>query len=158
MNDITIRSATLQDLDTLLGFEQEIIKAERPLDPTIRQGAIHYYDLRELIQSDDAEVLVASRKGHLIASGYALIKKARHYLDHDAYAYLGFMYTHPDFRGQGINKKILQNLNEWAFSRGLSEVRLTVYDNNLGAIKAYEKAGFKRHLIEMRLVEPNNRL
>ncbi|WP_149277390.1 GNAT family N-acetyltransferase [Pareuzebyella sediminis] len=156
MNDIIIRNATIDDLEALLGFEKEIIKQERPLDPTIRQGEIHYYDLRKLIQSNDAAVVVAVHKNSPIASGFALIKEARSYLNHKQFAYLGFMYTKPEFRGRGINKKIVKNLYEWATSRGLSEVRLTVYEDNLMAIKAYEKAGFKKHLIEMRLVEPKD--
>lgn len=156
MNDIIIRNATRDDMEVLLDFEKEIIEAERPLDPTIRDGKIHYYDLGKLIQSDDAAVVVAEHNGNTIASGFALIKEARPYLDHTQYAYLGFMYTKPDFRGRGINKKIVTNLFDWARSKGLSEVRLTVYDDNLGAIKAYEKAGFKKHLIEMRLIEPND--
>ncbi|MGB5500466.1 MAG: GNAT family N-acetyltransferase, partial [Maribacter sp.] len=31
------------------------------------------------------------------------------------------------------------------------EIRLTVYDENHAAIRAYEKVGFKKHIIEMRL-------
>jgi len=40
---------------------------------------------------------------------------------------------------------------ERAFSRGVTEMRLEVYRDNLAAIKAYEKAGFSELLIEMRL-------
>jgi len=107
--------------------------------------------LEELISSDNAEVVVAISKSQIVSSGYALVKEAKPYLDHNEYAYLGFMYTHPDFRGQGINSKILDALQSWSHEKGLSEIRLTVYDENPGAIRAYEKFGFKKHLIEMRL-------
>jgi ribosomal protein S18 acetylase RimI-like enzyme len=29
-------------------------------------------------------------------------------------------------------------------------MRLDVYENNIAAIKAYEKAGFTKHMVEMR--------
>ncbi len=150
-NNIKIRKATIKDLSTLLKFEQEIVKAERPFDPTLRSGSISYYDLRELIESAEAEVIVAEMEGRLLASGSAVIKKAQTFLDHELYAYLGFMYTDPDFRGKGLNMSIIKELRQWAAKQGLSEIRLTVYDENVGAIRAYEKNGFKKHLVEMRL-------
>ena len=63
----------------------------------------------------------------------------------------GFMYTAPSFRGSGINARIIDVLKDWALTKGLREIRLTVYEDNLAAIRAYEKYGFKKHLIEMRL-------
>jgi len=45
VDQIITRTATLEDLDTLLDFEQGVIAAERPLDPTIKKGDIHYYNL-----------------------------------------------------------------------------------------------------------------
>lgn len=149
--DGIIRRATLEDLNVLLKFEQEIIKAERPYDPTIREDPVNYYDLRKMVLNGDACVVVASTNGKLVASGYAVPKRARHYLDHEYYAYLGFMYTDPNFRGMGINAKIVEELKKWSEQNGLSEIRLTVYSDNVPAIKAYEKVGFKKHLIEMRI-------
>lgn len=151
MNDFVVRKASLNDMQVLLSFEQGIISAERPYDPTIRQGTIHYYDIAELIKSKEAEVVVVEYKGRVIASGYAKIKSARHYLDHEVFAYLGFMYTHPDFRGKGVNQMVVDALRQWSETRGLKEIRLTVYDDNLPAVKAYEKVGFKKHIIEMRI-------
>lgn len=149
--DVTIRNATLEDLPVLLDFEQEIIKAERPFDSTLREDRITYYDLKQMILDEDSCVMVAESQGKVVASGYAIPKKARHYLDHEFYAYLGFMYTHPDFRGKGINAQIVDALKKWSVDRGFKEIRLTVYEDNLPAIKAYEKVGFKKHIVEMRL-------
>ena len=36
-----VRKATLDDLPTLLLFEQGVIEAERPFDPTIKSGDIN---------------------------------------------------------------------------------------------------------------------
>jgi len=153
MKEYTTRSASIKDLDALLDFEQGVITAERPFDPTIRKGSIRYYDLEELILSEEAEVIVIEYQNMIVASGYALIKKARHYLDHEEYSYLGFMYTHPDFRGRGLNKMVVDALSKWSEARGISEIRLTVYNDNAPAIKAYEKVGFKKHIIEMRIAK-----
>lgn len=153
MGDFIARKANLEDLEVLMEFEQGIIKAERPMDPTLASDPISYYDLSEMIMSEDSEVIVVVQNALVIASGYAKIKKARHYLNHDRYSYLGFMYTRPEFRGKGINKLIVDELRKWSAKKGLEEIRLTVYDDNVGAIRAYEKVGFKKHLIEMRLTD-----
>lgn len=153
MKNFLIRQAVESDLKTLLQFEQALIEAERPFDPTIRKGSLHYYDLKEFIVNKDAEVLVAVVDGQIVSSGYGIAKAARPYLDHKEYAYLGFMYTLPEYRGQGINGKIIETLTTWARGRGLEEVRLTVYDDNAPAIAAYEKVGFKKHIIEMRILQ-----
>jgi len=151
MEKFNIRPAKLDDLAILLQFEQGVIAAERPFDSTLAEDPITYYDLKELIISDEAKVIVVTFEDEIIASGYARVKRALHYLNHEEYAYLGFMYTHPEFRGKGINKSVIDALREWADSKGLKEIRLTVYEENIGAIKAYEKVGFKKHIIEMRL-------
>lgn len=153
MSNFLVRTARLEDLKVLLEFEQGIIKAERPMDPTLAKDPISYYDLSELIYSDEAEVVVVEYDTKVIASGYAKIKKANDYLDHEFYCYLGFMFTQPDYRGKGVNKLIVDELVKWSVSKGLQEIRLTVYDDNVAGLKAYQKVGFKKHLIEMRLTD-----
>ncbi|MCL6275185.1 GNAT family N-acetyltransferase [Muricauda sp. 2012CJ35-5] len=146
-----VREAVLEDLPILLQFEQELIKAERPFDVTIRQDPVSYYDIKQMIIDSNACVLVVEINNTIVSSGYAIVKKARHYLDHENYSYLGFMFTVPEFRGKGLNARIIERLKEWSFDRGLNEIRLTVYEDNIPAVKAYEKVGFKKHIIEMRI-------
>jgi GNAT superfamily N-acetyltransferase len=150
MEQIMIRQATLRDLDILLGFEQEIIKTERPIDPTLKPGLISYYDIRAMISEPDVRVMVAETEGKIIASGYVRIQKAEPYLRHASFAFLGFMYVVPEYRGRGINSRIIESLTAWAEEQGITETRLDVYCKNLTAIKAYEKIGFVPHMLEMR--------
>ncbi|MEM9077914.1 MAG: GNAT family N-acetyltransferase [Bacteroidota bacterium] len=149
-----IRDATLEDLPILLEFEQGIITAERPYDPTLGEDPLSYYDLREMILDKNTCVIVAEADEKIVSSGYAKSKKARHYLDHENYAYLGFMFTHLAYRGMGINALIVDELVKWSKAQGFIEIRLTVYEDNIPAIKAYEKVGFKKHLVEMRIPRP----
>lgn len=151
MNEVIIRTARVTDLEMLLAFEKAIIEAERPFDETIRSGDdVHYYDLRELIESQDAEVVVAESGSEIIASGYARIEASEKYLKHSRHSYLGFMYVVPEHRGKGINKLIVDALESWSVSRGVLEIQLEVYCENLTAIRAYEKAGYSRLILQMR--------
>lgn len=151
MNEIITRTATLADLDTLLEFEQGIIQAERPFDSTLKNGHINYYDIAAMILASHVEVVVAETGSEIIGSGYARIEDSKIYLKHPKHAYLGFMYVKPEYRGKGVNKKVIAALQQWAIGRGITEFRLDVYNDNLPAVKAYEKIGFSKHLIEMRM-------
>ncbi|MDA9775481.1 GNAT family N-acetyltransferase [Algibacter sp.] len=146
-----IRIATLKDLTVLLRFEQGVIEAERRFDPTIKEGEVTYYDISELITSPNSEVFVAEIENEIVASGYAKIKTDRHYLKHKKQGYLGFMYVSEDHRGKQLNKYIIDALMQWCKSRNIFEIRLDVYDDNIPALSAYQKVGFKKHMINMRL-------
>lgn len=151
MEDINIRRARPDDKPRLLGFEQGVITAERPFDSTLKPGVIHYYDLDSLMHSEDSVLVVAEINAEPIGCGYALIKSAQPYLVHDRYGYLGFMYVNPEFRGQGVIALILNALKSWCTEKGITEIRLEVYEGNLPAINAYRKSGFDKHLVEMRM-------
>ena len=145
------RLATLDDIPTLLEFEQGVINAERPMDPTIKNGDINYYDISELITNDTSDVFVVEMGSEIVSSGYAKIKDDRHYLKHSKIGYLGFMFVPEKHRGKGLNKLVVDVLLKWCKERDIFEIRLDVYDENPSAIRAYEKVGFKKHMINMRL-------
>ena len=149
--DITIRKATLNDLDILLSFEQGIVQAERPFDLTLKEGEIHYYDLASMISAPHIYVVVAEYGAEIVGSGYARIEDSKIYLKHPKHAYLGFMYVKPEYRGKGINNMVVETLKQWSIAQGITEMRLEVYNSNLPAIKAYERAGFSANLLQMRM-------
>lgn len=151
MKEIHIRPAVLEDLPVLYDFEQGIVQTERPWDKTLKPDPINYYDIRAMIESTDTEVIVAVSGTEVIGSAYARIEEAKPYLDYTHYAYLGFMFVKQQYRGQGVNKKIIEALTEWVRGKGLREMRLDVYSDNDAAIRAYEKAGFEKLLINMRI-------
>ena len=148
--EIKIRPAKEEEIEILLEFEKGIVDTERPFDITLKDGEIHYYDLLELIRSPESEVVVAEMDGQVVGSGYAQIRKADLFLKHTHFAYLGFMYLMPAFRGKGVNQLLLEALITWAKAKGISEIRLDVYDENIVAKNAYLKAGFKPIMLTMR--------
>ena len=150
MKNLIIRKALLTDFPTLLLFEQGVINAERPFDPTLKTEQTTYYDLHQMITAPHIELLVAEIDGRLVGSRYARIETSKPYLQHKQHAYLGFMYVEPKYRGRGINKAIMDALEGWAIQQGITEMHLEVYDENTAAIKAYEKCGFSKYMLQMR--------
>lgn len=151
MEDVNLRRASLTDESVLLEFEQKVLDAERPYNSTIKLRDASYYDLKRLITSSKSHLLVAEVKDRVVGSGYAQIRKSEQSLTHDIHSYLGFMYVVPEYRGRGINKIILEKLIQWSKSQGVSDCYLDVYSENAAAIRAYEKVGFTKSMIEMKL-------
>ncbi len=151
MNEITTREATMQDLAILLEFEQGIIAAERPFDITLQKNNLRYYDIAAMIIKPEVKLVLAETVGQIAGCGYCRIEQSKPYLQHNHHGYLGFMYVVPLHRGKGINKLIVNALADWARSEKVTELRLDVYFHNTTAVQAYEKAGFSKHMVEMRL-------
>ena len=148
---ITIRKATTEDLSILYEFEQGVLHAERPMDKTLKLKNTYYYDIPNLIDDSNVELVVGEINGVTVGCGYARIKQARDCFQFDQFSYLGFMFTKEDYRGKGVNKTIMNYLYDWSLSRGIYEVRLEVYPSNNAAIKAYEKVGMQATMHTMRI-------
>ncbi len=148
---VIIRIATSDDLPILLEFEQGVIAAERPFNPTLKKKNATYYDIGHMIISDYIHLIVAIINDEIVGSGYARIEQSQSCFKHKKFGYLGFMYVLPEHRGKGINGKILKTIMEWCSSQDINEIRLDVYSDNISAIKAYEKVGFTKLLTHMRM-------
>jgi ribosomal protein S18 acetylase RimI-like enzyme len=145
------RQAIFDDLEQLKVLEQKVIDAERPFNSLIKNEGAYYYDIDQLISSDQCCLLVAEVGKELVATGYAKIRRSKPSLNHEVDSYLGFMYVLPEFRGQGVNRQILNQLLDWSREQGARDLYLDVYSDNIAAINAYKKAGFSTSMIEMKL-------
>ena len=151
MSEISIRPAKLTDLETLLEFEQGVIEAEKTLDPFLGTGDLYYYNIPELITNNNTLLLVATCNNDLVGSGYLRVENSKHYHKNPQHGYIGFMYVKPTFRGKRISNLIIESLKNWAIEKELKELRLDVYSNNLAALKSYERFGFTKSLVNMRI-------
>ncbi len=148
---MNFREAELDDLTELLELEQCVVEAERPYNKDIQAGKPIYYDMHQLITSKEIQLLLAEDSNKIVGTGYALIRKSKACLTHDKEAYLGFMYVDPEYRGQKINKQIIERLIAWSQNKGVYDFYLDVYAQNDPAIRAYQKAGFGSNMVEMKL-------
>jgi ribosomal protein S18 acetylase RimI-like enzyme len=152
MSLLEIRSARLDEIPRLRQLEQLVIQAERPHDALLKPDPIQYYDLEALILSPLAELAVGILDGVLVATGYAKILPNKEFYQDERHGYLGFMCVIPQYRGRGYNAQILNYLFAWARSQKIQDIRLEVYEQNFPAVRAYEKLGFTKSLVEMRYV------
>lgn len=116
------------------------------------------HDLQELIHALDAEFVVRyPHQGNMFTQFNLLADNARVVLAYDDVKCIACgafrplsettveikrMYTLPEFRNQGIGKKILQELETWARSENFQEAILETGIKQPEAIAAYEKSGY----------------
>jgi ribosomal protein S18 acetylase RimI-like enzyme len=151
MSTIKIRSANLNDLETLLAFEQGVVAAEKPLDTFLGTGKLTYYDIPELITDENTHFIVAISNEELVGSGYIKIENSNSYHKNSKHGYIGFIFVKPSYRGKKISSLVLESLKNWAKEKDLKELRLDVYSNNSNAIKSYDRFGFTKSLVNMRI-------
>jgi GNAT superfamily N-acetyltransferase len=151
MSGVKVRRATASDIPVLRQFEQGIVAAERPFDPTIRKGDVHYYDIGALVASGDAFVAIAEIDGAPAGCGFARKAASRAFAEPPFHAYIGLMYVAPDYRRQGVSSLVMARLKAWAKEVGLVALHLEVYPDNAAAVQSYAKSGFAPYMLEMRL-------
>lgn len=146
-----LREAISTDLSRLLELEQCVIEFERPFNSSLKSGNTFYYDLPKMISDDNTHLIVVEVCGNIIGTGYAQIRNSKECLVHEKHSYIGFMFVSPNHRGKGLAQKILDRLIEWSEGKDVKDIYLDVYTQNESAIKAYNNAGFKPCLLEMKL-------
>lgn len=122
------RKATLSDLEALNLLEHQVFNTDM----------VSRRQMKRFIQSEHSLLLVAM-EGECLA-GYALL------LFNQA-TQLSRLYSiaiSPDFRGLGIANQLLLLCEQSAVEQGYIILRLEVREDNLSAIKLYEKHGFKK--------------
>lgn len=150
---VKFRPATPSDIPLLRNFESKLVAHERAAEPTlIQEGPLEYYDIPKLIEdSENVKMLIAQIDGEAVGCGFGQIKENDPCYNEKHYGYIGLMYVDESHRGKNIGGLIIENLVKWLHEKDISEICLKVYASNAGAVKTYEKYGFKHYIYEMKL-------
>ena len=152
-SNVVLRTATIEDLPTLLQFEQGVVSAERALvSSMVQTGEVTYYNLPALITAHtQALVLIAELSGVAIGCGLTKILPNKEFYSEKLKGYIGLIYVLPKYRRRGVSRFILDSLVDWLRLKEVKDIRLDVFSNNHQALAAYQKIGFSPLLIEMQL-------
>jgi ribosomal protein S18 acetylase RimI-like enzyme len=125
---ITITATTMDQLDALMELEEKCFEIDR----------LSRRSMRRFISGDQSIFLTALNKdvpiGYLLIIFYRGTRLARLYS----------LAVDPDWRGQGIAKKLLKAGEAKALDRGAIHFRLEVGQPNTAAIQLYEALGFRK--------------
>ncbi|ATO20801.1 GNAT family N-acetyltransferase [Acinetobacter sp. LoGeW2-3] len=80
-----------------------------------------------------------------------------HVIEHDScwtltpYAYLQDLYTHVDFRGQGVARALIEKVYDYAKQKGCDRVYWLTHETNLQAQQLYDQVAKKTGFIQYRM-------
>lgn len=148
--DITIRKFKKTDE---VAFKKTIT-AIQTLDRTYKEGYIapekmvdDWFDLlMEDKKTYDGEIYVADVDGNAV--GFLSIRleppteESEIFMEPDKNALITHYYVFPEFRGKGIGKRLLINMEDYAKKRHVRYVRTYVCAGNKNAREIYQRFGF----------------
>jgi putative acetyltransferase len=96
----------------------------------------HYLDLKSLTQSNTIFVVARDMNARAVGCGAIVL--------HSSYGEIKRMYVHPESRGRGIARQILEALESAAHLRDCQELMLETGPYQPAALAFYETSGYKR--------------
>jgi [ribosomal protein S18]-alanine N-acetyltransferase len=128
MSKISIRAASLSDLDAILALEHAVFSADR----------LSRRSLRAFIESPHRPLLVAVSDNRL--AGYALVALR----GRSSAARLYSIAVDPRIGRRGVGRALMAACERYAAAQGRQSLRLEVRCDNAAAIALYERLGFRQ--------------
>ena len=144
------RKAEKEDFYKIRSLYWNLIDQEQN-DPSFPHWKKEIHPSDEMIQNsiDRKELYVLSDDEKITACVIANAEKVDGYsdapwqIDSDEVIVLHVLAVHPDHRGKGLARKLVENVIEQERKAGKKALRLDVIENNTTAEKLYQKLGFQ---------------
>lgn len=155
MKEVTIRRAVRADLPTIGRLGALMVKTHHEFDPkrfmaatadTEREYAAF---LGTQLDEPKVVVLVAERDGHVMGYSYAGVEGTDYMSLRGPAGIVYDIIVDPAHRGQGSGRMLLGATIEELRARGAPRVMLSTAERNETAQRLFERAGFRRTMIEM---------
>ena len=147
---IEIRNATPQDTETITEFNQKMAweTEERRLDDSIICPGV-----RAILEDPDKGFYIIALEGEKIVGQLMITYEWSDWRNNTIW-WIQSVYVHEDYRGQGIYKRLYEEIKKRAGQAGISTIRLYVEKENTRAQGVYEKLGMHEcqyHMYEVNL-------
>ncbi|QGA80393.1 GNAT family N-acetyltransferase [Candidatus Nanohalobium constans] len=119
------------------------------IDPewTLTEEAANWY--RERINQGNGFAVVAQEDQTVIGYAIGVTESAEEFRTTDTLAELETMYLQPQYRGQGIGSKLVQEFKDWAREKGADRLRVEASAENEDAIRFYQENGFEDYSVTL---------
>lgn len=138
--NLTLRPATVDDLPLVLAFIRDLAAYEKLLDEV--EATEEKLRATLFAPKPAAECVLAFADGQ--PAGFAIYFTNFSTFLAKPGLYLEDLFVKPEFRGQGVGKRLLLHLAHLANQRGYGRMEWTVLDWNQPAIDFYESLGAVR--------------
>lgn len=154
MKQATIRTATLDDLDTIQALNAQLFNFEQQFSDSYNcnwmyePAGIDYFTRRIANADGNSICLVASSENNII--GYLAAYVGTYaYRTPNPIVELENMFVTEQFRGQGVGTLLVERMKTIAQTKGAERMRVGLLANNVKAQAFYAERGFKPHELIM---------
>lgn len=133
-----IRSATAEDIEAMLALLQALfaIEADFAFDPDRQRRGLELL----LSRGEAARLLVVEHDGSIV--GMCTLQCLISTAEGGEVGLIEDMVIAEAWRGRGIGRRLLEAMEAWASTRGLSRLQLLTDRHNLPALSFYEAQGW----------------
>ena len=153
--DTVIRPASRADLPALGRLGALLVRVHHAFDPArfmapmpnIEDG--YAWFLGSQLEEPEAVIYVAERAGAVVGYVYAGLEPQSWKELRDPAGFVHDVVVDPAARGQGIAGQLIAEAARWLEAHGAPRVMLWTAEKNPAAQRLFERAGFRRTMIEM---------
>jgi len=150
-----IRRAVSSDLPTLGTLGDSLLRLHFDFDPRRFMAphgdtaAGYAWFLGQELDNPDVVVFVAEQNGGVVGYVYAGVEEQNWKELREAAGFIHDVVVTPNARAHGVGAQLVEAACAWCRERGMPRVLLWVAEQNAGAQQAFDRAGFRRTMIEM---------
>jgi ribosomal protein S18 acetylase RimI-like enzyme len=142
-----IITATKLHIPAIIKLWKEFMDFHKDVDPhfPMRKDAHLNWEkyLRELMNSEDAQVLVAQDKGRVIAYSISVITRYAPIWERETYGMINDLAVTSEYRRKGIGQQMLNKIYEWFKSKNIERIELSVAARNQVSNSFWKRQGFQ---------------
>ena len=153
--ETTIRPAQPHDLPALGRLGAQLVRLHHGFDqarfmaPAGDIEAGYQWFLGTQLEEPDVVIFVAEQAGDVVGYAYAGLEPQSWKELRDPAGFIHDVVVEERVRGQGIGARLVEAAAEWLEEHGAPRVMLWTAEKNPGAQRLFERAGFRRTMIEM---------
>lgn len=140
----SIRSATIADIDAIVGLWEHLNAIQRPVrifKPVADEQAQARAEIRESLEHPNTCTFLAHAEATPVAT-VAVEVHAKGGMNDDTIATISRLVVHPDYRMVGLATDLIARAERFARERGASHLSAWVYTGNTDAARFWRARGF----------------
>ncbi|MDO8571585.1 MAG: GNAT family N-acetyltransferase [bacterium] len=153
ISTIAIRRAKVSDIDSVVSLAMELMKMHAKQDPLFEMkiGVRPVYKkyFIEGLRSSKKILLIARDREIVVGYILAVYSERKPIFKIKNIGVVNEIYILPEYRKQGIARKLLEEIDNWFKKKNLHHSQLFVHGSNISAQKTWKALGFKSYMSAM---------
>jgi ribosomal protein S18 acetylase RimI-like enzyme len=156
------REATPEDLPAICALGEAVNLLHHEAWPDVFAGPgdpmRHADHWRQGIGQEKATTFVCEADSKIVGfASVAIVQDTHSLFQHSPFGRVGSVSVEPEHQGKGVGRTLMLCAERWARERGVTDIRLHVWEFNQRALSLYAELGYeiRSHVLGKRLGEPD---